>query len=137
MRPAETKGLRFMGQRFVPDAYIFRQLIWRNVGDAVANRRGLPKGLDIPAALGSERAYQLLDQMGDTKRYVNYPEQMQKINSWVTGLSTEEWTETLYNTWMYTFHPLLATSDTSDPRFHAIARLAGQAPNTVLGSWAG
>ena len=27
-----TKGLRFMGQRFVPDAYIFRQLIYRNVG---------------------------------------------------------------------------------------------------------
>ena len=29
---ATTKGLRFMGQRFVPDAYIFRQLIYRNVG---------------------------------------------------------------------------------------------------------
>ncbi|MEJ2748269.1 MAG: DUF3160 domain-containing protein, partial [Anaerolineae bacterium] len=27
-----TKGFRFMGQRFVPDAYIFRQLIYRNVG---------------------------------------------------------------------------------------------------------
>ncbi len=28
----QTKGLRLMGQRFVPDAYIFRQLIYRNVG---------------------------------------------------------------------------------------------------------
>jgi len=26
-----TKGFRFMGQRFVPDAYIFRQLIYRYV----------------------------------------------------------------------------------------------------------
>ena len=67
-----TKGLRFMGQRFVPDAYIFRQLIYRNVGTR-ENRRGLPKGLDLLAAMGSERAYTLLEQMGDTK-FENYPD---------------------------------------------------------------
>ena len=131
-----TKGLRFMGQRFVPDAYIFRQLVWRNVGEQTGNRRGLPKGLDLLAALGSERAYKLLEQMGDTTRYVNYPEQMQKINAWVTGLTTDEWTETLYNTWLYTFHPLLATSDTSDPRFMQSLAWQDKQLNTVLGSWA-
>jgi hypothetical protein len=41
-----TMGLRFMGQRFVPDAYIFRQLIFRNVG-TLDDRRGLPMGLDL------------------------------------------------------------------------------------------
>jgi hypothetical protein len=71
---ATTKGLRFMGQRFVPDAYIFRQLIYRNVGTR-DHRRGLPKGLDVFAAMGSERAYQLLDEMGETS-YENYPAQM-------------------------------------------------------------
>ncbi len=60
-----TKGLRFMGQRFVPDAYIFRQLIYRNVGTP-DNRRGLPMGLDLLAAMGSERAYQILDNLGET-----------------------------------------------------------------------
>jgi hypothetical protein len=131
-----TKGLRFMGQRFVPDAYIFRQLIWRNVGEATENRRGLPKGLDVFAAMGSERAYELLNQMGDTKRYINYPEQMQKVNSWITGLNTQEWTETLYNTWLYTFHPLLEKPDTSYPRFMQSVAWQDKQLNTALGSWA-
>jgi hypothetical protein len=47
----ETKGLRFMGQRFIPDAFIFRQLIYRNVSTP-DNRRGLPMGLDLFAAMG-------------------------------------------------------------------------------------
>ena len=46
-----TKGLRFMGQRFVPDAYIFRQLIFRNVG-TLDDRRGLPMGLDLHGCHG-------------------------------------------------------------------------------------
>jgi hypothetical protein len=72
-----TKGLRFMGQRFVPDAYIFRELIYRNVGTPQEPRM-LPSGLDVMAALGSERAYEILDEMGETA-YQNYPEQMAKM----------------------------------------------------------
>ena len=48
-----------MGQRFTLDEYVFGQLIWRNVGDPNGgdeDKRWLPKGLDVPAALGSEEA---------------------------------------------------------------------------------
>ncbi|MBE0697639.1 MAG: DUF3160 domain-containing protein, partial [Anaerolineaceae bacterium] len=96
----QTKGLRLMGQRFVPDAYIFRQLIYRNVGTR-DNRRGLPMGMDLMAAMGSERAYQILETSGQTA-YENYPQQMQKVQSWLGGLDVSEWTETLYNSWIYT-----------------------------------
>jgi len=85
---AQTKGLRFMGQRFVPDAYIFRQLIYRNVAITNGQRRGLPKGLDLFAAMGSERAYELLDAMGDTG-YISYTLQMDKMRAW-TGSLTEK-----------------------------------------------
>jgi len=112
---ATTKGLRFMGQRFVPDAYIFRQLIYRNVGTQ-EHRRGLPKGLDIFAAMGSERAYEILDGMGETT-YTNYPEQMAKTQQWLSSLSVEDWTETLYNTWLYTFRPLLEVPGEGYPSF--------------------
>ena len=54
-----TKGFRFMGQRFTLDAYVFGQVIWRNVG-TVDKPRGLPKGLDFLAALGSDEAASLL-----------------------------------------------------------------------------
>ncbi|MGC9522656.1 MAG: DUF3160 domain-containing protein [Anaerolineae bacterium] len=131
---ATTKGLRFMGQRFVPDAYVFRQLIYRNVGTR-DNRRGLPKGLDVFAAMGSERAYELLDEMGETS-YENYPEQMAKVREWLTTLTVEEWTETLYNTWLYTFYPLMEVPGPGYPTFMTSTAWLDKQLNTVLGSWA-
>jgi hypothetical protein len=129
-----TKGMRFMGQRFVPDAYIFRELIYRNVGTR-ENPRSLPKGLDIPAAMGSNRAYQILDQMGETN-YDKYPQQMEKMRTWTAGLTEADWTETLYNTWLYSFYPLLEVPEDGYPAFmHSDAWLDKQL-NTVLGSWA-
>ena len=130
---ATTKGLRFMGQRFVPDAYIFRELIYRNVGTP-DNRRGLPKGLDIFAAMGSERAYAILDEEGDTA-FPSYPQQMAKVTKWVSGLSTEEWTETLYNTWLYAFHPLLAVPGQGHPDFMQTEAWLDKQLNAALGSW--
>ncbi len=125
-----TKGFRFMGQRFVPDAYIFRQLIYRNVDD-----RMLPKGLDVMAAMGSDRAYTLLDEMGETS-YGNYPEQMAKMQAWTDSLTTEEWTETLYTTWLYTFYPLLEEPGDGYPQFMQSDAWLDKQLNTSLGSWA-
>jgi hypothetical protein len=130
---ATTKGLRFMGQRFVPDAYVFRELIYRNVGTP-ADPRGLPKGLDLFAAMGSERAYELLDQMGET-HYASYPEQMQKMQDWMSGLTVGEWTETLYNTWLYTFDPLIDVPGEGYPEFMRSSAWLDKQLNTVLGSW--
>ncbi|MGD8966289.1 MAG: DUF3160 domain-containing protein [Anaerolineae bacterium] len=132
----ETKGLRFMGQRFVPDAFIFRQLMYRNVGQRqVPDRRGLPNGLDIPAAMGSERAYQILGEIGETD-YDNYSEQMGKVRDWLSGLSVKEWTETLYNSWLYCFHPLLDEPGEGYPAFMQSTAWLDKQLNTVLGSWA-
>jgi hypothetical protein len=130
---AATKGLRFMGQRFVPDAYIFRQLIYRNVGDR-ENPRGLPKGMDVMAAMGSQRAYVLLEQMGETN-YVNYPEQMNKMRAWLSGLGVSDWTETLYNSWLYCFYPLLAVPGAGYPAFMQSEAWLDKQLNTALGSW--
>jgi len=131
-----TKGLRFMGQRFVPDAFIFRQLIYRNVGERnPPNRRGLPNGLDIPAAMGSARAYQHLNQMGETD-FKDYEAQMSKLREWLSGLSVEEWTETLYNSWLYSFQPLLDVPGYGYPAFMTSIAWTDKQLNTVLGSFA-
>ena len=125
-----TKGFRFMGQRFVPDAYIFRQLIYRNV-----DGRMLPKGLDVMAAMGSDRAYTLLDEMGETD-YPRYPEQMAKMQAWTDSLTTEEWTETLYTSWLYSFYPLLEVPGDGYPQFMQSDAWLDKQLNTSLGSWA-
>jgi hypothetical protein len=129
-----TQGFRFMGQRFVPDAYIFRELIYRNVG-TLDNPRQLPKGLDVMAAMGSERAYAILEALGETD-YANYPEQMDKMREWTSGLTTDEWTETLYNGWLYTLQPLLDVPDEGYPQFMQSDAWLDKQLNSSLGSWA-
>jgi hypothetical protein len=129
-----TKGFRFMGQRFVPDAYIFRELIWRNVGTQ-AEPRQLPNGLDIMAAMGSDRAYEILTELGETN-YVNYPSQMEKMRTWTASLTEEEWTETLYNGWLYTLHPLFAVPPSGYPEFTQSTAWLDKQLSTSLGSWA-
>jgi hypothetical protein len=129
-----TKGFRFMGQRFVPDAYVFRQLIWRNVGTSDRPRE-LPNGLDIMAAMGSERAYVILSELGEDE-YDKYPEQMAKMQDWMGSLTQEEWTETLYNGWLYTLQPLLDPAGEGYPQFMQSDAWLDKQLSTSLGSWA-
>ena len=129
-----TKGLRFMGQRFVPDAYVFRQLIYRNVGTR-DDPRSLPSGLDLFAAMGSDRAYELLATLGETN-YENYPEQMVKTQAWLSSLNADEWTETLYNAWLYNFYPLIEPTGDGYPAFMGSTAWLDKQLNTTLGSLA-
>ena len=128
-----TQGFRFMGQRFVLDAYIFGQLTWRNVG-TLDNARWLPKGLDVMAALGSEEAYAILDGMGETA-YAHYPEQMAKVRGEISALQLDSWTQNLYWTWLYTFQPLLQPKDARYPAFMQTSAWTRKDLHTALGSW--
>ena len=76
-----AKGFRFMGQRFSLDASIFQQLCYSVVKENEAgDKRLLPDGLDIPAALGSDEALAILNESGKTD-YPNYAEQMEIVRS--------------------------------------------------------
>ncbi len=71
------QGFRFMGQRFTLDAAVFQQLIYRQVTEnAAGERRMLPSALDVPAALGSDTARELLRQAG-ADAYGGYAENME------------------------------------------------------------
>jgi len=128
-----TQGFRFMGQRFVLDAYIFEELTWREVG-TMSNPRMLPKGLDVMAALGSEEAYAILDEMGETE-YANYPEQMEKVRGEIQALEMDSWTQNLYWTWLYSFHPLLEPKGDQYPAFMQTSAWTRKDLHTALGSW--
>ena len=137
-KDAVTRGLRMMGQRFTLDEYVFGQLIWRNVGESLDNARWLPKALDVPAAFGSDEAYKILDQAGETK-WLHYTDQMQKVRGEIKNLPASQWTENLYWSWLYTFHPLLASKapDSGYPSFMTNDAWTRKDLNTVLGSWTG
>ncbi len=132
----ETKGFRFMGQRFIPDSYVFRQLIWRNVGGVCPpERRGLPKGLDWMAVMGSERAYAILEQEGDTA-FAGYPEKVAKLRREFGALGESDWTQNLYWSWLYAFFPLLEEPGAGYPLFMQNEAWLDKSLNTALGSWA-
>jgi hypothetical protein len=128
-----TKGYRFMGQRFTIDAYVFGQLIWREVGTQ-DNQRGLPKALDFFAALGSEEAYDLLKAMGEAE-YANYESQMEKVRGELAALQTDTWTENVYWSWLYALHPIVEVKDGRFPEFMRTQAWTRKDLNTALGSY--
>jgi hypothetical protein len=130
----ETKGLRFMGQRFVWDAYVFRQLVYRNVGTR-DEPRALPMALDVFAALGSERALSILDKEGATS-FENYLQQMQKVRGEVGKITEADWTETLYGSWLYTLNALPQPVPSGYPSFMMNPAYQDRSLYAALGSYA-
>lgn len=132
----EIKGFRFMGQRFTIDAAVFQQLVYGQVKEnSQGQRRMLPRGLDIPAAMGSAEAYAILDSMGETA-YRGYPENMGKMKAQIAGLNQETWTQNLYWSWLYTLMPLVQEKPEGYPSFMRNAAWVRKELNTYLGSWA-
>ena len=127
-----TRGFRFMGQRFTLDEYLFDQLMWRNVG-TMDNQRSLPKGLDIFAAMGSDEAYSLLDEMGETS-YENYNTQMDKVKNEVSVLQSDSWTQNLYWSWLYAFQPIIEVKNERFPAFMQTQAWSHKDLQTALGS---
>ncbi len=130
----ETKGMRFMGQRFVWDAYVFRQMIYRNVGTRDVPRR-LPDALDVFAAMGSERALDILKAQGDAD-YENYLSQMAKVRGEVAAISEAEWTETLAHGWLYTINTLGQPYGEGYPSFMRNEAYLDRSLYAAMGSYA-
>jgi hypothetical protein len=128
-----TKGFRVMGQRFVIDAYVFGQMIWRRVGTD-DNQRGLPKALDFFAALGSDEAYTILSEMGETA-YANFDTQMSKVRGELAALQEDTWTENVYWSWLYALHPIIEVKDGRYPEFMRTQAWQRRELNTALGSF--
>jgi len=146
-----TKGFRFMGQRFIPDSYMFQELVWGkknmlytgqgkpftmenipNVGPA----RAFPRGLDVMAVLGSDKALDILREEGDTS-YKFYYEQMNKLREEFSNISTDEWKQNLYWRWLFSLLPLLQERGAENlPKFMKSPAWTLKELQTALGSWA-
>lgn len=124
-----TKGFRFMGQRFIPDSYIFEGLVHDRVID-----RYFPLGLDVMAVLGSQRAYEILDSLGETK-YQNYQKQFDLLKAEFAALKADTWAQNLYWGWLYCLLALLNEKGEGYPTFMKSQAWADKELNTSLGSW--
>ncbi|MBD3181543.1 DUF3160 domain-containing protein [Candidatus Poribacteria bacterium] len=126
-----TKGFRFMGQRFIPDSYMFTQLVDDNVIG-----RYFPKGLDVMAVLGSQRAYDILMEVYNEGRYPKYTDQMEKLKDEFSSMDEEMWAQNLYWNWLYVLMSLLNPKPEGYPVFMRNEAWTDKELATALGSWA-
>ena len=135
-RETMIKAFRFMGQRYTLDASVFQRLVYREVGEnAAGERRMLPSGLDIPAALGSDEALVLLVAEG-AGGYTGYHENMDKMRSYIAAVDQNIWNMNLYWSWLNTLKPLLTVKGEGYPSFMQNQSWQHKELVTFLGSWA-
>ncbi|MGC9514633.1 DUF3160 domain-containing protein [Methanocrinis sp.] len=141
---AATAGLRFMGQRFVPDSYIFQSLVIPNVGGYTGEGdaftlgpygRHFPRGLDLMAILGSERADEILKALDDAS-YLNYSSSRAELEGEFDSFGEEDWQKNLYWSWLYALKPLLEPFGPESPAFMQTTAWQDKELTTALASWA-
>ncbi|KKG11081.1 DUF3160 domain-containing protein [Methanosarcina sp. 2.H.A.1B.4] len=145
----DTKGFRFMGQRFIPDSYIFFRLTGPYTKDYTGdqeqvpftyrdseygNNRGFPRGLDAMALLGSKRAVYWLDELNDSS-YKNYSLRYGELDSEFSNFSVADWNRNLYWSWLYTLQPLMNDYGEGYPTFMQTDAWQDKELSTSLASW--
>ena len=146
---ANTQGFRLMGQRFIPDSYIFQNLVYGYVTeylgdkepftmvfiDGVGPARGFPRGLDVMSLLGSKRAMEILEE-GDDTNYKNYSTQYAKLREEFDNFTVKDWNKNLYWSWLYALKPLLKEFGKGYPTFMQTKAWQDKELTTALASWA-
>ncbi len=109
------------GHEAKPDGAILRQLTYNRVGaysgdgalpvtavqTAIGAIRGLPRSLDVPAALGSPLARELAAAAGDAQ-YEGYELQLDLLAQRYAALDAAAWGLSFDGGWLFALQPLLA-----------------------------
>jgi len=145
----KTKGMRFMGQRFIPDSYMFQQLVFPQVGDYTGDgdpvpfslgwtgaswSRCYPRGLDVMAVLGSSAAETILAAEGDTE-YVDYAVRLNELKNKFDAFGVCDWNRNLYWGWLYSLKALIDEPPQGYPNFVRTEAWARKQLNGALASW--
>ncbi|MDD5110964.1 MAG: DUF3160 domain-containing protein [Candidatus Altiarchaeota archaeon] len=140
-----TKGLRLMGQRFIPDSYMFQNLVNSgNVGFYTGaqpvpftygeSTRVFPRGLDVMVLLGSKRARDI-EKSAKDDAYQNYSTAYGRLEDEFNGFTPEEWNRNLYWSYLYSLQPLLADFNESHPAFMRSDAWKDKELLTALAAW--
>jgi hypothetical protein len=146
----KTKGFRLMGQRFIPDSYMFSNLVSPYAGIYLGDKepkpftfiidgagrpvRGFPRGLDVIALLDSKRAKELLNELDDSN-YEGYNEVYKKLEDEFDSFNASDWNKNLYWSWLFALKPLLKEYGDGYPTFMQTEAWQDKELTTALASW--
>jgi len=101
---------------------------------AMREVRGFPRGLDLMALLGSERAKDILESSGDTQ-YTDYEKKFSELKKEVDSLSQADWYKNLYLNWLLVLKALGIKFGEGYPTFMQTIAWQDKELNTALASW--
>ena len=141
-----TLGFHFLPQRFVPDAHILGELTWDRVGRYLGEGhpftlyvslyegpyRGVPRGLDVLAAFGSELAERILREEGDAA-YAGYAERLSELHALYARKALGG---DLYHRWLDVLRTLWQKPPQAAPAFMQNNAWVCKQLNAALGAWA-
>jgi hypothetical protein len=120
---------RLFGQRYVPDTDIMQRLVEWPV-------RPFPKGLDVLAALGSERAVSILkDVYREQDQWPSYPKILAQVKAEFAETDSSFWYQNVYYAWLYALQALNEPVSKSAPQFMQNQAWQEKSLNTAAGSW--
>lgn len=97
--------------------------------------RFMPTGLDVMNALGSGKAQEILDEYYQNS-YCHYDKKQGELEQLVNSYDETEWTENLYNTWLWMLQPTLKEKPKGYPNWMRSALWKAKDLITALASWA-
>ncbi len=97
--------------------------------------RGFPRGLDLMALLGSERAWEILEKSGDTQ-YSDFEEAFLRLKCELDSMEQKDWYGNLYLNWLYVLKALHREFSAGYPTFMQTEAWQDKELNTTLASWA-
>jgi len=97
----------------------------------------MPRGLDLPAALGSDRALEILDQVYVETQYEEYSEKMQAMRFLFRGVDPAQAHSNAYWSCLDVMRLSLAPCGEGYPAFMRAAAWQDRALYDFLGSWTG
>ena len=123
------KQFRFMGQRYIPDSEIIQNMV-----EPLA--RPIPKGLDVMAALGSDRAHDILTEYyNEDAKWDGYIHALENMKRKMDSTTESTWKSNMYYGWLWTLRGFLTEYEEGYPSFMTNEAWTDKALGTALGSW--
>ena len=120
--------INVMPQRYQPDAEVLQEMVDY---DSRITQRGVPKGIDVMAAMGVSAAEQILkEEKTEWKKLLPTLDRMKK------RMGEIDWQETTATQWMQTLKVLTTGTDSQSPYFMQNPNWSKKDLNAALASWA-
>jgi hypothetical protein len=122
---------RIIGQRFIPDSYIFQRL--------TSQERPMPNGLEIMAGFGNDKAFELMTNEYKSTWNLSFPgyvDTLKRINSEFNNKPEDYWKQNLYYNWLYNLKSLFDVKEVGNlPFFMTTNAWSVKSLNTAMASW--